>query len=84
VRYIIAAHLIFFGFGVLGMVLFWLMLGPMIALKASASLAWLPILVAFIFFVLAFGSYVGILVASTKRFFRAGSREAEDGSEKPR
>jgi hypothetical protein len=72
VRHIIAAHLIFFGFGFLGVVLFWLILGPMIALKAPASLSWLPLLVGFVFMVLAFGSYIGILVASTKRFFRAG------------
>jgi hypothetical protein len=38
VRHIIAAHLFFFGFGFLGIVLFWLILGPMIALQAPASL----------------------------------------------
>ena len=70
VRHIIAAHLFFFGFGLLGMALFWLMLGPMIAWHAPAWLAWLPLLVGFPFLVLAFGSYFGILIASTKRFIR--------------
>jgi hypothetical protein len=74
VRHIIAAHLFFFGFGFLGIVLFWLILGPMIALQAPASLAWLPFLVGFPLLVLAFGSYIGVLIVSTKR---AGNREAE-------
>ena len=69
-KHILAAHLFFFGFGLIGMALFWLILGPMIAFRAPAWLAWLPFLFGFPFLVLAGVSYFGILIASTKRFFR--------------
>jgi hypothetical protein len=69
-KHILAAHLFFFGFGLLGIALFWLVLGPMIALHAPAWLAWLPFLFGVPLLVLAIGSYFGILIASTKRFVR--------------
>jgi hypothetical protein len=70
VKHLVAAHAFFFGFGLLGMALFWLMLSPMIALRAPAWLAWLPILVAFPLLLLAVGSWIGILITSSMRFVR--------------
>jgi hypothetical protein len=70
VKHVVAAHVFFFGFGLLGAALFWLMLGPMIALRAPAWLAWLPILIAFPLLLLAIGSWIGILIASSMRFVR--------------
>jgi hypothetical protein len=61
---------LFFGFGLLGICLFWLVLGPLIALHAPAWLAWLPFLFGFPLLLLAIGSWAGILMASTKRFVR--------------
>jgi uncharacterized membrane protein YhaH (DUF805 family) len=69
-KHILAAHAFFFGFSFLAVGLFWLVLGPLIALHAPAWTGWLPILIAFPFMVLAGGSWVGILITSTTRFVR--------------
>src|SRR5689334_9193429 len=70
VQHIVAAHAFFLGFGFLGGVLFWLVLGPLIALHAPAWAAWLAILFGFPCMLLALGSWAGILIASTMRFVR--------------
>src|SRR5262245_54572317 len=67
-KHILAAFLFFFGFALLSMALFWLVLGPLIALHAPAWLGWLPFLFAVPLWLLAIGSWMGILIASTKRF----------------
>jgi len=69
-KHIIAAQAFFIGFGIVSMFLFWLVLGPLIWLRAPAWAGWLPILICLPLWLLAIGSWVGILIASTMRFFR--------------
>jgi hypothetical protein len=70
VKHVIAAHAFFFGFGFLGIGLFFLVTDPLIALHAPAWATLLPLLVVFPLWFLALGSWAGILIVSTMRFVR--------------
>jgi hypothetical protein len=70
ILHIVAAFAFFAGFAFLGMIPFWLAMGPLIVLHMSAWAAWLPMLVYLPFMLLAVGSWAGIVIASTMRFVR--------------
>jgi len=70
VKHIVAAHAFGFGFLLLGLGLFGLLLGAVIALQPPVWAAFLPHLIGLPLSLLGIGSYIGILVASTRRFVR--------------
>jgi len=70
VKHIIAAHVFGWGFLLLGLGSFALLLGAVIALQPPVWAAFLPHLIGLPLMLLGVGSYVGIFVASTMRFVR--------------
>ena|ERR1043166_7852500 len=79
-KHLVAAHVFFFGFAVLGFGLFALALWVLITLHGPAWAGWLPILLGFPLCLLALISWAGILIASTIRFVRhmMAARRAQD------
>jgi len=75
---IAAAFAFFFGVGVLGAILFSLLLAAMIAFHAPAWASYLLLLIWCPFPLVAVGSLIGIIIASTMRF--AHHLTAADGS----
>ena len=70
VKHIVAAHVFGFGFLLLGVGLFALLLRAVIALQPPVWAAFLPHLVGLPLILIAVGSYLGIFVASTMRYVR--------------